>query len=127
VPDVFVVLDALPLTSSGKIDRSALPAPDRSLPGDEGPAPPSTAEERLLASIWSEVLGVGPVGTHDNLFDLGGNSLLVFQITARAARAGYPITPRQLFEHPTVAELARAAGPLLRDSADASRRKVAHG
>jgi aryl carrier-like protein len=127
VPDVFVVLDALPLTSSGKIDRSALPAPDRSLPGDEGPAPPSTAEERLLASIWSEVLGVGPVGTHDNLFDLGGNSLLVFQITARAARAGYPITPRQLFEHPTVAELARAAGPLLRDSADPSRRKVAHG
>jgi len=66
------------------------------------------------------------VGVNDNLFDLGGNSLLVFQITARAARAGYRLTPRQLFEHQTVAELARAAGRLSRDDS-ASMPAVARG
>jgi hypothetical protein len=58
------------------------------------------------------VLGIAGVGVHDNIFDLGGNSLLVFQIAARAARAGYPIPPRLVFEHPTIAELAAAAGTL---------------
>jgi len=126
VPDAFVVLDAFPLTASGKIDRAALPAPDRSALAAGERAAPVSAEERLLAGIWSEVLGVGTVGVNDNLFDLGGNSLLVFQITARAARAGYRLTPRQLFEHQTVAELARAAGRLSRDDS-ASMPAVARG
>ena len=119
VPDAFVVLGALPLTGSGKVDRNALPAPGRA-PGESAePASPESAEERLVAGIWSEVLGVEAVGVHDNLFDLGGNSLLVFQITARAARAGYSITPRQLFEHQTVSELVRAAGRLRASSSAA--------
>jgi amino acid adenylation domain-containing protein len=125
VPDAFVVLDAFPLTGSGKIDRGALPAPDRTALGAAEAAVPVSAEERLLAGIWSDVLGVGTVGVDDNLFDLGGNSLLVFQITARAARAGYPVTPRQLVEHQTVAELARAAGPLPREASAAMEPAVA--
>jgi amino acid adenylation domain-containing protein len=128
VPDAFVVLDAFPLTASGKIDRKALPVVGRALPGAAEPAPPTSAEERLLAGIWSEVLGVEAVGVDDNLFDLGGNSLLVFQIAARAAREGYALTPRQLFEHQTVAELARVAGPLpARASAAPGRAMVTHG
>jgi len=127
VPDAVVVLDELPRTASGKVDRSALPPPDRAVP--TAPRRPATAEERLLAGIWSDVLGVGPVGVDDNLFELGGNSLVVFQITARAAQAGYAITPRQLFEHPTVAEIVRAAGTLARPSTGAapSRPAVTHG
>jgi aryl carrier-like protein len=82
----------------------------------------------LLAGIWSEVLGVEAVGVDDNLFDLGGNSLLVFRIAARAAREGYALTPRQLFEHQTVAELARVAGPLpAKASATPGRAMVTHG
>ena len=128
VPDAFVVLDEFPRTASGKVDRSALPPPDRAMP--TASTDPSSAEERLLARIWSDVLGVGPVGVDDNLFELGGNSLVVFQITARAAKAGYAITPRQLFEHPTVAELVRAAGTFARPSGAApgpSRPGVTHG
>ena len=110
LPDTVTVVPALPLTASGKIDRGALPQPERGAP--EGASAPESPEHRLLARIWSEVLGVEPVGIHDNLFDLGGNSLLVFQITTRAAQSGYAITPRQLFDHPTIAELAAAAGTL---------------
>jgi non-ribosomal peptide synthetase component F len=128
VPDAFVVLDAFPLTASGKVDRNALPVSGRALPGAAEPVPPTSAEERLLAGIWSEVLGVEAVGVDDNLFDLGGNSLLVFRIAARAAREGYALTPRQLFEHQTVAELARVAGPLpAKASATPGRAMVTHG
>jgi amino acid adenylation domain-containing protein len=110
VPDTVTVLAALPLTASGKVDRGALPEPERVAPGNS--SAPASPEERLLVRIWSEVLGVDGVGIHDNLFDLGGNSLFVFQISARAAQSGYAVTPRLLFEHPTIAELAAAAGTL---------------
>ncbi|HWC65288.1 MAG TPA: non-ribosomal peptide synthetase, partial [Thermoanaerobaculia bacterium] len=110
VPDTVTVLAALPLTASGKIDRGALPEPERVAPGEAAAA--RSAEERLLARIWSEVLGVEAVGIHDNLFDLGGNSLFVFQISARAVQSGYAVTPRLLFEHPTIADLVAAAGTL---------------
>jgi len=109
VPETITVLASLPLTASGKIDRAALPEPERFL---ESAGAPESAEERLLVEIWRDVLGIPGIGVHDNIFDLGGNSLLVFQIAARAAQSGYAIPPRLVFEHPTIAELAAAAGTL---------------
>ncbi len=107
-----MILDELPLTPSGKLDRRALPAPEAA--GADRPAgedsAPRTAVEEKLAAIWAEVLGAGQVGLHDDFFALGGDSILAIQITARAARLGLRLTPQQLFEHPTVAELAAAAG-----------------
>ncbi len=109
VPEAITILASLPLTASGKIDRRSLPEPERFL---ESAGAPRSAEERILVEIWRDVLGIAGVGIHDNIFDLGGNSLLVFQIAARAARSGYAIPPRLVFEHPTIAELAAAAGTL---------------
>jgi hypothetical protein len=107
VPAAFVTLGALPLTPSGKIDHRALPEPGRSAPADAA-APPRTPTERLLAGIWSEVLGVHPLGAGDNFFDLGGASIQCLQVVTRANAAGLPMTPEMLFEHQTVAELAAA-------------------
>jgi amino acid adenylation domain-containing protein/non-ribosomal peptide synthase protein (TIGR01720 family) len=109
VPASFVILDALPLTPSGKIDRQALPSPARPETPEAAVghfAAPSTAEERALARIWSEVLGLERIGVHDNFFELGGDSILSIQITARANQAGLRLTPLQIFQHQTVAELA---------------------
>ncbi len=107
VPAALLVLPALPLNPNGKVDRRALPPPvfesDRDYEAPEG------ALEITLAGIWREVLGVSQVGRHDNLFELGGDSILTLQIVARARRAGLQLTPRQLFEFQTVAELAHVA------------------
>ncbi|HEX2094108.1 MAG TPA: condensation domain-containing protein, partial [Longimicrobiaceae bacterium] len=109
VPGVFVALDALPLTSNGKLDRRALPAPEARSP-EVGHQPPRTAAERAVAEVWREVLRLERVGIHDNYFELGGDSILAIQVVSRARRAGLHLTPRQLFSHPTVAELARVCG-----------------
>ncbi|MBW8874484.1 MAG: amino acid adenylation domain-containing protein [Acidobacteria bacterium] len=110
VPSAFVFLDAMPVTSNGKLDRKALPAPERTREtAAEGYAAPRNSTEELLAGLWVEVLGVGRVGIHDNFFDLGGDSILSIQIVARANEAGLPLVPRQIFEHQTVAELAQIA------------------
>src|SRR6185369_1040539 len=83
-PTALVRLDALPLTSNGKIDRSALPAPGKSRPKLDTPlALPQTAAEETLAKIWAEVLGFDQIGTHDNFFDLGGNSLSAMRVISR--------------------------------------------
>ncbi|MCP3138032.1 non-ribosomal peptide synthase/polyketide synthase [Pyxidicoccus xibeiensis] len=114
VPSAVVVLDALPLTSHGKVDRKALPAPDAALASTrrEHVAPRDSTEE-TLAAIWAEVLRVPQVGIHDDFFELGGDSILSLQIIARARAAGLHLTPRQLFQHPTIARLAAvvAAAP----------------
>ncbi|RKH39334.1 non-ribosomal peptide synthase/polyketide synthase, partial [Corallococcus sicarius] len=114
VPSAFVSLPALPLSSNGKLDRRALPAPGRAASGEDFLAP-RTPMERTLADIWAQVLGLARVGTGDNFFTLGGDSILGLQVVSRARRAGLRLTARQLFQHQTVAELARAAGdsPLL--------------
>jgi hypothetical protein len=108
IPSVFVFLDSLPQTASGKVDRRALPAPDGSRPDlTEAYAAPRTPSEELLAKIWAEVLKLEKVGIHDNFFDLGGHSLLATQAVSRmrdAIRKNIPL--RNLFEAPTVSGLA---------------------
>jgi len=110
VPSMFVVLDAMPLTANGKIDRKALPAPDAiNGAGDPGGGEPENATQASLAAIWREVLGRERVGIHDNLFELGGDSILVIQIVSRARSAGIKLVPNQLFEHQTIAALSQVA------------------
>ncbi|HEX8161805.1 MAG TPA: amino acid adenylation domain-containing protein, partial [Pyrinomonadaceae bacterium] len=114
IPSAFVTLAALPLTPNGKVDRAALallPEHERPQPDASFVAPRTHAEERL-AEIWSQLLGVERVGVHDNFFELGGDSIITIQIVARAKQAGLRLTPRQLFQHQTVAELARAVEAL---------------
>ncbi|HEX6355904.1 non-ribosomal peptide synthase/polyketide synthase [Actinophytocola sp.] len=106
VPSAFVVLDRLPMASSGKVDRRALPAPVLGQePGESGRAP-RTAVEQQLADIWAQALGVERVGTEDNFFALGGDSILSIQVVSRARQAGMRLTSKDIFRHQTVAELA---------------------
>ncbi len=111
VPAVFVPLESLPLSANGKLDRRALPPPESERPDLAASfVAPRTAAEETLARIWAEVLRLGHVGVHDNFFSLGGDSILSMQIVARASQAGLRLTPRQVFQHQTVAELAAVAG-----------------
>ncbi|HKH46212.1 MAG TPA: amino acid adenylation domain-containing protein, partial [Thermoanaerobaculia bacterium] len=112
IPSLFVTLDELPLSPNGKVDRQALPAPDLARPERAASfAAPRDATERALARIWGEVLGVGEVGIHDNFFALGGDSILSLQIISRAGQEGLRLSPRQIFQHPTIAELAPRVAP----------------
>ncbi|WP_095988189.1 non-ribosomal peptide synthase/polyketide synthase [Cystobacter fuscus] len=105
VPSAFVVLEALPLTPSGKVDRKALPAPEPTSPVTNY-VTPSTSTERSLVRIWQEVLKVEHVGMQDNFFDLGGHSLLAAQLMARIIRElGGRLSIKDLFEAPTPASL----------------------
>ena len=108
VPSVFVLMEKFPLTPNGKVDRKALPAPERSRSDlAEAYVEPRTALERVLAGIWSQVLGVERVGVDDNFFELGGHSLLVTQLLSRVYEACQVKLPmRYIFEAPTVAGLA---------------------
>jgi amino acid adenylation domain-containing protein len=108
MPSAFVVLDALPLTPSGKVDRQALPVPDRARPELEPTfVAPRTPVEELLVRIWTEVLGLEEVGVDDNFFDLGGHSLLATQVISRLREAlDVELQLRSLFESPTIANLA---------------------
>ncbi|HSN99708.1 MAG TPA: amino acid adenylation domain-containing protein, partial [Candidatus Nanopelagicales bacterium] len=111
VPSAFVRLDTLPLQPNGKVDRRALPAPsmDRAEPEESYAAPTSPIEQRL-ASIWQNVLRLERIGVHDNFFAIGGDSILTIQIIWQAKQAGLLLTPKQIFQHPTIAELARVTG-----------------
>jgi amino acid adenylation domain-containing protein len=113
VPSAFVVLDSLPLTTNGKLDFQALPAPEyRASSGRR----PRTAREEVLCGLFAEVLGVAEIGVEDNFFDLGGHSIIAIQLAARAWATGLAVTPRHVFAHPTVAALAEAVDEV--DSAD---------
>ncbi len=110
IPAAYVLLDALPVTANGKVDRRALPAPDsRSAHDESSYVAARTTAEQILVEIWQQVLGVAQVGIHDNFFELGGDSILSIQIVARANRAGLRFSPKQLFDHPTVIVLAATA------------------
>ncbi|MEU7739320.1 amino acid adenylation domain-containing protein [Nonomuraea sp. NPDC049158] len=107
VPAHWVVLDALPLTANGKLDRGALPDPGRAAGTDA--TPPRSDAEELVADVWAEVLGADKVGAFDDFFALGGHSLLAIRVAARLrAIAGVELPIRTLFARRTVAELARA-------------------
>ncbi len=109
VPAAVVVLDALPLTVNGKLDKRALPAPEYQKTNGEYRAP-TTAVEETLTAIYAQVLGLERVGVDDSFFDLGGDSILSMQVVARARAAGVVCRPRDVFVEQTVARLARVAG-----------------
>lgn len=125
VPSAFVILPAMPLTPNGKVDRKALPEPER--PGSESDyvAPRNDIEARL-AGIWGEVLGLDRIGVHDNFFELGGHSLLATQVMARAQDAfqqNFPL--RRLFEAPTIAGLAKIIEELAQNQTSAPAQSAA--
>ncbi|MEH1869669.1 MAG: amino acid adenylation domain-containing protein [Nostoc sp.] len=111
VPSAFVILDRLPITPNGKLDHRALPAPDpsdRNL--DLGVAVPRTPTEEKLAAIWAEVLRQPNISIYDNFFELGGDSIISIQMISKANLAGLQLTPKQLFQYQTIAELATVVG-----------------
>ncbi|NCD25602.1 MAG: amino acid adenylation domain-containing protein, partial [Deltaproteobacteria bacterium] len=108
VPDRIMLVDALPMGPSGKIDRKALPAPAAAEHASE---PPRTAEERLLAEIWAEQLHVERVGRADNFFELGGDSIKALMVTSRIRAKGYALNARDIFRDATIADLAPRLTP----------------
>jgi len=108
VPNAFVILAALPLTTNGKIDRRALPPPESGSEVSDKYVAPRTPMEEILVTIWSEVLKVEKVGINDNFFELGGHSLLATQLVAQIRdRLKIELPLRQLFNTATLAELAQ--------------------
>ncbi|MCL6751962.1 amino acid adenylation domain-containing protein [Nostoc sp. CCCryo 231-06] len=108
LPSTFVILEELPLTPSGKVDRRRLPAPEQVQSDEEKMAytAPRTLVEEVLATIWSQVLGIEQVGIHNNFLELGGDSIQSIQVAAKAYEAGLKFSMNQLFAYPTIAELA---------------------
>ena len=114
------------MTPTGKVDRKALPVPDNTRPELEGFTEPGTAIEKILASIWSQVLGLDKVGIHDDFFALGGHSLRATQVTSRIREEfliDFPV--RLMFEYPTIAQLALVVAQLWAESLDADELSVA--
>ena len=105
---VVVVVDRLPLTAVGKVDRAGLPVPDFGAVAGSGRAPVG-AVEVVLAGVFAQVLGVESVGAEESFFGLGGDSIMSIQVVARARAAGVVISPREVFERKTVAGLAQVA------------------
>ncbi|RBL91356.1 non-ribosomal peptide synthase/polyketide synthase [Chitinophaga flava] len=103
---LLIVLDALPLTANGKIDRKALPDPSAEILSTDEYVAPRNETEQLLADIWKGLLGVTRVGIHDNFFRLGGDSIITIQMVSRAKRAGYELQVKEVFLYPTVARLS---------------------
>jgi amino acid adenylation domain-containing protein/non-ribosomal peptide synthase protein (TIGR01720 family) len=111
VPAAVVLLDSVPVTPNGKVDRRALPEPDFSSAAAE--RPPTGTREESLCRLFAEVLGVDRVGVEDSFFERGGDSIIALQLVARAQRAGLGFELGEIFRHPTVAQLA----PLIREFA----------
>lgn len=114
IPAAIVVLPAIPLLPTGKVDRSALPVPDSQAIGDAtpSPAPPGTERERLLAAAWSEVLGCSEPPVNVSFFVAGGDSLKSIELVTRARSRGIGLTVENVFTHPTIRQLAAVARPV---------------
>ncbi|MDX3784701.1 non-ribosomal peptide synthetase, partial [Streptomyces europaeiscabiei] len=108
VPSAFVMLESLPLTANGKLDRRALPAPDFTTAVST--REPATEQEHLLCTLFAEVLGLDRVGVDDNFFELGGDSISSIQLVARARAAGLAVSARDVFQCKSVAALAAVVG-----------------
>ncbi|MFF0416445.1 phosphopantetheine-binding protein, partial [Kitasatospora sp. NPDC004745] len=116
IPASWLVLDAMPLTPNGKLDRKALPEPDL---GELAEArAPRNEREQVLTEILAEVLGTGRVGIDEDFFALGGDSIRSIQVVSRARRAGLTLTTRDIFTHKTAAALAQVAEELAEDAAE---------
>ncbi|MDR0268154.1 non-ribosomal peptide synthetase [Paenibacillus sp.] len=112
IPAYFVQLEQMPLTSNGKIDRKALPAPkENMLKGMEYEAPRTVVEQKLV-SIWETVLGAPKIGIMDNFFELGGDSIKSIQVSSRLYQAGYQVQMDHLFKYPTIAGLIPYVQPI---------------
>jgi amino acid adenylation domain-containing protein/thioester reductase-like protein len=109
IPSAFVILDAIPLTPNGKVDRRALPVPDKAELGLDRPfVAPQTALEQAIAAIWQQLLDIEAIGIHDNFFALGGHSLLATRVISKLRQELQSEIPlRCLFELPTISELAQ--------------------
>ena len=110
VPATFFLLPRFPLTPNGKVDVRALPLLEQKEEGRTRFAPPRTGPEEVLAAIWREVLRLDRVGVNDNFFELGGDSILGILVVSRANQAGLWLSPQQIAQHQTLAELAAVAG-----------------
>ncbi|TPG69307.1 amino acid adenylation domain-containing protein [Brevibacillus laterosporus] len=106
IPSYFVQLDRLPLTSSGKLDRKALPEPEDCQNARGEYVAPRSETEELLANMWRDVLGVPQIGIQDHFFELGGDSIKALQISSRLYQYGFGITVKDLFQYPTIGELS---------------------
>ncbi|MFD6106618.1 condensation domain-containing protein, partial [Nocardia salmonicida] len=106
VPTVLMILDEIPLTPNGKLDRNALPTPDFGAVGSRAPEGPV---ETAIAELFTQILGLEQIGAEDSFFAAGGDSILSIQLVSRARNAGISFTPQAVFEHRTVAGLARVA------------------
>jgi amino acid adenylation domain len=106
IPAAFVILDSMPLTPNGKVDRKALPSPSEGVMQTRAYKPPIGHTEELLAIIWEEILGIERVGRNDNFFDLGGHSLLAVKYLNRLKAHGFQMSLNALFNHQTIGEQA---------------------
>lgn len=107
IPSFIIILDALPMTPNGKLDRKAMESMEPEIKKSPRMASASLKDtEKALIRIWSDVLALELVEVQDNFFELGGDSILSIHIVARARQAGIEITPAMIFTHPTIAQLA---------------------
>ncbi|MDT0125669.1 non-ribosomal peptide synthase/polyketide synthase [Paenibacillus sp. RRE4] len=106
VPARMMRLDQMPLTPNGKVDRKALPVPEGSVRAEVAYTAPRTAAEQALALVWQSVLGVDQVGTKDNFFALGGDSIKALQVSSRLLQTGYKLVMKDLFHYPTISALS---------------------
>ncbi|WP_435635617.1 amino acid adenylation domain-containing protein [Pseudomonas solani] len=108
VPAQWVLLESMPLSPNGKLERKALPQPEAGQ-SSKAYVAPATATQQHLAAIWQEILGVAQVGAQDNFFELGGDSIVSIQVVSRARQKGILISPKDLFQHQTIEALAAVA------------------
>ncbi|MBN3898050.1 MAG: amino acid adenylation domain-containing protein [Nostoc sp. NOS(2021)] len=110
IPAAFMLLDAIPLTAQGKINRKILPAPDwNKATARRSLIPPQTDAEKVICHVWEQVLGLDSIGIEDNFFDLGGDSILALRVVTEMRRQGWILTPKEIFQQQTVQRLAIVA------------------